>query len=121
VHSDEKLTAFVEVQFAVQQIYNREVVLCCSHPKKRELPKSDFWHPELLKHTHLFSLYANAVLSWSIEGTIYLQKCNSWINPTIENPHGRTQGIRVREGWRRNYSEAARQFFSLPGLLLRGV
>jgi hypothetical protein len=41
VHSDESLTVFVEVEFAVQQAY-REVVLCCSHPKKRELPKSDF-------------------------------------------------------------------------------
>jgi hypothetical protein len=77
VHCDEKVTAFVEVEFAVQQIYNREVVLCCSHPKKRELPKSDFWNPELLSTTHLFSLYGNAVLLWSIERTIYLEKCNS--------------------------------------------
>jgi hypothetical protein len=91
VHSDEKLTAFVEVEFAGQQAYNREVVLCCSHPKKRELAKLGFLNPELLSTTRLFSLYAKAVMLWSIEGTIHLEKCNSWINPPLPLWLGRTR------------------------------
>ena len=60
---------------------NTGVNSCCpAPPKNRNGQGSEFWKPELLSSTRLFSLYAKAVLLWSIEGLIYLEKSNSWTN-----------------------------------------
>jgi hypothetical protein len=60
------------------------------------------------------------VLLWSIRAVDHLSKSDSRNDPTIENPPEGPKAFGACEGWRRNYSEAARQFF-LPGLLLRTV
>jgi hypothetical protein len=73
VYSDESLTAFVEVEFAIQQAY-REANLCCSHSKKGELPKSDFWSPELLSSVCLFSLCTEHGLVMAHRGGVEARK-----------------------------------------------
>jgi hypothetical protein len=74
-------------------------------PKEARIAKIGFWNPELLSTTRLFSLSANAVLLWSIEGTIHLEKCNSWNDPRWRAGYGRTPKLLTgadRREWSRD-------------------